>query len=76
MAKKLQTVHRACVECGFVAEVVKNWNGKAPNGIIECPNCKKFTLELRSQDWMNYAYWKGTLGPGRILREAIKKECR
>ena len=70
---KIKTVKRACEKCGFTADVVKNWEGTAPNGVIECPNCKAFSLELRTDEWMRYAYWKGTLGPGRLLREKIKE---
>ena len=73
MPRRDTIILRACEECGFIAQIVKNWKGSAPNGTIECPNCKKFTFNLRSREWIEYACWKGTIGPGRQLQNIIKE---
>ena len=70
---KVVIVKRACECCGYCTDVVKNWEGEAPSGVIQCPNCNAFSLKLRTDEWMRYAYWKGTVGPGRALRERIKE---
>lgn len=74
MGKALTYVHRCCEACGHTVKVVKNREGQAQSGTIQCPGCGRFTLELRSDEWMRYAYWKGTIGPGRILRETIRNQ--
>jgi hypothetical protein len=73
MGFRQEVVDRACAVCGFTATVVKNWNGDAPNGVIACPGCGKFTLKLRSPVWMTYAYCSGITGPARRIRERGKE---
>lgn len=62
---------RCCEACGYTIEEDKI-SPEAQRSTIQCPGCERLSLKIRDHEWMRYAYWKGTIGPGRMLREVVR----
>lgn len=72
MSKEI-IIHRVCRYCYKYTQTVKDWNKEIPPDTIECPNCKRFGLELRTISQIEYMEWKGIIGYGKQLRDMIKE---